>query len=84
MADVMPEIEELMRAGVDGRTTLARAATKDDIKELILVRKCFNYMRMSYAEGSYEKMQTLLSLNIHPVDILLILAASEGDNDKKK
>lgn len=33
-------------------------------------------------EGSYDKMNALLSQNIHPVDILLIMAASEGDKPK--
>lgn len=33
-------------------------------------------------EGSYAKMEALLNQNIHPVDILLMLAASEGDKPK--
>lgn len=33
-------------------------------------------------EGSYDKMEALLSQNIHPVDILLMMAASEGDKPK--
>lgn len=33
-------------------------------------------------EGTYDKMETLLSLNIHPVDILLMMASSEGDMPK--
>lgn len=39
-------------------------------------------MRMADAEGSYEKIQALLNLGIHPVDILLMLAASESDVPK--
>lgn len=42
----------------------------------------FNYMGMLAVEGSYDKMEALLSLNIHPVDILLMMAASEGDKPK--
>ncbi|ONK75280.1 uncharacterized protein A4U43_C03F15220 [Asparagus officinalis] len=33
-------------------------------------------------EGTYDKMEALLNQNIHPVDILLMLAASEGDKPK--
>lgn len=39
-------------------------------------------MGMLAVEGSYDKMEALLSENIHPVDILLLLAASEGDKPK--
>ncbi|OAY55088.1 protein LHCP TRANSLOCATION DEFECT [Manihot esculenta] len=46
------------------------------------VEQYFNYMGMLAVEGSYDKMEALLSLNIHPVDILLMLAASEGDKPK--
>uniref|UniRef100_A0A7N0UYN5 Protein LHCP TRANSLOCATION DEFECT n=1 Tax=Kalanchoe fedtschenkoi TaxID=63787 RepID=A0A7N0UYN5_KALFE len=46
------------------------------------VEQYFNYMGMLAVEGSYDKMEALLSLNIHPVDILLLMAASEGDKPK--
>uniref|UniRef100_A0A6M2EWD9 Protein LHCP TRANSLOCATION DEFECT n=1 Tax=Populus davidiana TaxID=266767 RepID=A0A6M2EWD9_9ROSI len=46
------------------------------------VEQYFNYMGMLAVEGTYDKMEALLSQNIHPVDILLILAASEGDKPK--
>ncbi|GLU23610.1 hypothetical protein SLE2022_396030 [Rubroshorea leprosula] len=46
------------------------------------VEQYFNYMGMLAVEGSYDKMEALLNQNIHPVDILLILAASEGDKPK--
>ncbi|GLT72633.1 hypothetical protein SLA2020_445480 [Shorea laevis] len=46
------------------------------------VEQYFNYMGMLAVEGSYDKMNTLLSQNIHPVDILLMMAASEGDKPK--
>lgn len=46
------------------------------------VEQYFNYMGMLAVEGSYDKMEALLNKNIHPVDILLLLAASEGDKPK--
>nr|ACU15672.1 unknown [Glycine max] len=46
------------------------------------VEQYFNYMGMLTVEGTYDKMEALLSQNIHPVDILLLLAASEGDKPK--
>ena len=39
-------------------------------------------MGMLAVEGSYDKMDALLNQNIHPVDILLLMAASEGDKPK--
>lgn len=47
-----------------------------------LLQQYFNYMGMLAVEGSYDKMEKLLSQNIHPVDILLIMASSEGDKPK--
>ncbi|KFK39362.1 hypothetical protein AALP_AA3G234800 [Arabis alpina] len=46
------------------------------------VEQYFNYMGMLAVEGTYAKMEALLNENIHPVDILLLLAASEGDKPK--
>ncbi|KAE9598401.1 hypothetical protein Lal_00027136 [Lupinus albus] len=46
------------------------------------VEQYFNYMGMLAVEGTYAKMEDLLSQNIHPVDILLLLAATEGDKPK--
>ncbi|KAK8968420.1 Protein LHCP TRANSLOCATION DEFECT [Platanthera guangdongensis] len=46
------------------------------------VEQYFNYMGMLAVEGSYDKMEALLNLKIHPVGILLMLAASEGDRPK--
>ncbi|VVB00770.1 unnamed protein product [Arabis nemorensis] len=43
------------------------------------VEQYFNYMGMLAVEGTYSKMEALLNLNTHPVDILLMLAATEGD-----
>lgn len=39
-------------------------------------------MGMLAVEGTYDKMEALLNQNIHPVDILLMMAASEGDRPK--
>ncbi|KAL6656645.1 hypothetical protein ACP70R_004425 [Stipagrostis hirtigluma subsp. patula] len=46
------------------------------------VEQYFNYMGMLAVEGTYDKMTALLNQDIHPVDILLMLAASEGDKPK--
>lgn len=46
------------------------------------VEQYFNYMGMLAVEGTYDKMEALLNQDIHPVDILLMLAASEGDRPK--
>ncbi|XP_057460294.1 protein LHCP TRANSLOCATION DEFECT-like [Actinidia eriantha] len=46
------------------------------------VEQYFNYMGMLAVEGTYDKLEKLLSQNIHPVDILLMMAASEGDKPK--
>ncbi|XP_039113831.1 protein LHCP TRANSLOCATION DEFECT [Dioscorea cayenensis subsp. rotundata] len=46
------------------------------------VEQYFNYMGMLAVEGSYDKMEILLNQNIHPVDILLMMASSEGDKPK--
>ncbi|XP_016433605.1 protein LHCP TRANSLOCATION DEFECT [Nicotiana tabacum] len=46
------------------------------------VEQYFNYMGMLAVEGTYDKMEALLSQNIHPVDILLLMAATEGDLPK--
>jgi len=39
-------------------------------------------MGMLAVEGTYDKMEALLSTGIHPVDILLLMAASESDKPK--
>ncbi|KAI3928365.1 hypothetical protein MKW98_023966 [Papaver atlanticum] len=49
---------------------------KDDVEQY------FNYMGMLAVEGTYDKMNDLLKQNIHPVDILLLMASSEGDLPK--
>lgn len=39
-------------------------------------------MGMLAVEGTYDKLEALLDTGIHPVDILLLMAASEGDRPK--
>ncbi|KAL8462567.1 hypothetical protein ACS0TY_033559 [Phlomoides rotata] len=46
------------------------------------VEQYFNYMGMLAVEGTYDKMEALLKEKIHPVDILLLMACSEGDKPK--
>eukprot|EP00897_Mesotaenium_endlicherianum_P005844 jgi/Mesen1/5288/ME000263S04396 len=46
------------------------------------VEQYFNYMGMLATEGTYDKMEALLEKGIPAVDILLLLAASEGDVPK--
>ncbi|CAL9168951.1 unnamed protein product [Musa hybrid cultivar] len=48
------------------------------------VEQYFEHMGMLAAEGSYDKMEALLDQKIHPADILLMAAASEGDKPKMK
>ncbi|EOY12458.1 Ankyrin repeat family protein [Theobroma cacao] len=55
---------------------------EDMVDEGVEENMYFNYMGMLAVEGSYDKMEALLNQNIHPVDILLMLAASEGDKPK--
>uniref|UniRef100_A0A5B6YUA6 Protein LHCP TRANSLOCATION DEFECT n=1 Tax=Davidia involucrata TaxID=16924 RepID=A0A5B6YUA6_DAVIN len=62
-------------AGIYGSQT-REDFDRDDVEQY------FNYMGMLAVEGSYDKMEALLSQNIHPVDILLMMAASEGDRPK--
>lgn len=39
-------------------------------------------MGMLASEGSYDSMEELVKQGNHPVDILLLLAATEGDKPK--
>lgn len=39
-------------------------------------------MGMLAVEGTYDKLESLLNTGIHPVDILLLMAASESDKPK--
>ncbi|KAG0615136.1 hypothetical protein M758_5G017600 [Ceratodon purpureus] len=49
---------------------------KDDVEQY------FNYMGMLATEGTYDKMNVLLDQGIPAVDILLLMASSEGDQPK--
>ncbi|GAB4849639.1 hypothetical protein Ancab_004435 [Ancistrocladus abbreviatus] len=70
------------KSGVDAEGAgIYGSQTRDDF-DRDDVEQYFNYMGMLAVEGSYDKMEALLSLNIHPVDILLMMAASEGDKPK--
>ncbi|XP_004493199.1 protein LHCP TRANSLOCATION DEFECT [Cicer arietinum] len=62
-------------AGIYGSQT-RNDFDRDDVEQY------FNYMGMLAVEGTYDKMEALLGQNIHPVDILLLLAASESDKPK--
>jgi hypothetical protein len=42
----------------------------------------FNYMGMLAEEGSYDSMEKLMQHGIAPVDVLLLMAASEDDAPK--
>ncbi|KAG6530824.1 protein LHCP TRANSLOCATION DEFECT-like [Zingiber officinale] len=57
------------------RVVTAGPMTRDDF-DRDDVRQYFNDMRMA------ENIQALLNLDVHPVDILLMLAASNGDVPK--
>lgn len=56
--------------------------SKKNLMSMAYSKQYFNYMGMLAVEGCYDKMEALLNQNIHPVDILLLLAASEGDKPK--
>ncbi|XP_012443517.1 protein LHCP TRANSLOCATION DEFECT isoform X2 [Gossypium raimondii] len=68
--------------GVDAEGAGIYGSQKRDDFDKDDVEQYFNYMGMLAVEGSYDKMEALLNQNIHPVDILLMLAASEGDRPK--
>ncbi|XP_016717409.2 protein LHCP TRANSLOCATION DEFECT [Gossypium hirsutum] len=68
--------------GVDAEGAGIYGSQKRDDFDKDDVEQYFNYMGMLAVEGSYDKMEALLNQNIHPVDILLMLAASEGDQPK--
>ncbi|GKV15669.1 hypothetical protein SLEP1_g26438 [Rubroshorea leprosula] len=70
------------KSGVDAEGAGIYGSQSRDDFDRDDVEQYFNYMGMLAVEGSYDKMEALLSQNIHPVDILLMLAASEGDKPK--
>jgi len=46
------------------------------------VEDYFNYMGMLAAEGNYSRMEKMLETGVAPVDLLLLMAASENDAPK--
>ncbi|OWM81261.1 protein LHCP TRANSLOCATION DEFECT [Punica granatum] len=70
------------KSGVDAEGAGIYGSQSRDDFDRDDVEQYFNYMGMLAVEGSYDKMEALLSQNIHPVDILLLMAASEGDKPK--
>jgi len=42
----------------------------------------FNYMGMLATEGTYDRMWALQKSGLHPIDVILLLAASENDAPK--
>ncbi|CAH9115700.1 unnamed protein product [Cuscuta europaea] len=69
------------RFGGGGKSSRRQQQSRDDF-DRDDVEQYFNYMGMLAVEGSYDKMEALLNQDIHPVDVLLLLAASEGDQPK--
>lgn len=50
--------------------------TSDDVEQY------FNYMGMLAEQGSYDALEQVLASDIHPADLLLQWASSEGDTPK--
>jgi hypothetical protein len=50
--------------------------TYDDVEQY------FNYMGFLATEGTYDRMEALLNSGLHPIDVILLLACSEGDTPK--
>eukprot|EP00270_Netrium_digitus_P000280 TRINITY_DN1026_c0_g1_i1.p1 TRINITY_DN1026_c0_g1~~TRINITY_DN1026_c0_g1_i1.p1 ORF type:complete len:183 (+),score=24.35 TRINITY_DN1026_c0_g1_i1:47-595(+) len=46
------------------------------------VEHYFHYMGMLAAEGTYDRLEALMDQGHHAVDILLMMAATEGDRPK--
>jgi hypothetical protein len=42
----------------------------------------FNYMGMLATEGTYDRLEAMLAQGLAPVDLLLLMAASENDSPK--
>jgi len=42
----------------------------------------FNYMGLLAVEGSYDSMYALIKTGIAPIDVILLMAAKEGDVPK--
>ncbi len=46
------------------------------------VEQYFNYMGFLATEGTYDRMEAMLSSGLHPIDVILLLACSENDTPK--
>jgi len=46
------------------------------------VEQYFNYMGFLAEEGTYDRMEAMLKSGLHPIDVILLLAASENDTPK--
>ena len=46
------------------------------------VEHYFNYMGMLATEGTYDRLEAMLAQGLAPVDLLLLMAASEDDTPK--
>jgi len=49
---------------------------------VLQVEHYFNYMGMLAVEGTYDRMEAMLASGLEPVDVLLLMAASENDAPK--
>ena len=50
------------------------------IREMIVL--CLLIALVCLCQGTYDRMEAMLGADIHPVDILLLWAASENDTPK--
>lgn len=50
--------------------------SKDDVEHY------FNYMGMLATEGTYDRMEAMMSTGLDPVDVLLLMACAENDTPK--
>jgi len=46
------------------------------------VEHYFNYMGCLATEGTYDRMEALLTSGLHPANVILLLAAQENDTPK--
>ena len=46
------------------------------------VEHYFNYMGMLATEGTYDRLEQMMSTGLAPVDLLLLMAATENDTPK--
>ncbi|KAD4386038.1 hypothetical protein E3N88_26207 [Mikania micrantha] len=68
---------KLGKNGVDAEVAGIYGSQSRDDFDRDDVEQYFNYMGMLAVEGTYDKMEAILCQNIHPVDTLQMMAASE-------